>query len=171
MAERMMRAALRARHGDAAAGLRVVSAGVNAWDGAPMFPEALDELRRRGIDADDFRSTVIDADMIDEAYLVLVATPWHRDMVLTVAPGAEASVFTWRELAWLLADVTREDVAGRTPHARVAAVAALAAERRAKLGPAPDPVHVADPIGGPVEGYRRAADEIEAALAPLLVLL
>ncbi|GAA1760178.1 low molecular weight phosphatase family protein [Luedemannella helvata] len=171
MAERLMRAALLARHGTGAADLIVASAGVQAWNGAPMFPEALDELRRRGIDAADFRSTVIDPEVVGGARLVLVATRWHRDMVLAVAPGAAEYVFTWQEAAWLLADADRADIVGDTLPERVAGLAALAARRRATLGPAPDAVDVVDPIGGPVEGYRRAADEIDAALGPVVALL
>ena len=172
MAERMMRAALLARHGAAADDLIVTSAGVQAWPGVPMFPEALAELRRRGIDAADFRSTVIDPDLVDGARLVLVATRWHRDMVLAVAPNAAAYVFTWRELARLLADADRADVTGDTLPERAAGLALLAARRRrVTRRPAADEVDVADPIGGPVEGYRRAADEIDAALATIVALL
>jgi protein-tyrosine phosphatase len=167
MAERMMREALRGRAGS----LVIGSAGVQAHPGIRMFPEALDEMASRGIDASDFRSTVIDPDAVAGASLVLAATRWHQDMILAMVPSARAHTFTWRELAWLLQDVRPEDVPGDTLTERVAGLAALAHERREKHLAPPASFDVEDPVGGPRDGYRRAADEIDAALGTLLALL
>jgi protein-tyrosine-phosphatase len=105
MAELMMVDGLRRRFGDAAESVLVMSAGIRAMAGQPMQPRAIDELTRRGISSDAFRSTPLDLGVVGHAHLVLTATRSQRDELVASVPGALNKTFTWRELAWLLRDV------------------------------------------------------------------
>jgi protein-tyrosine-phosphatase len=84
----------------------VMSAGIRATAGEPMQPRAIDELTRRGISSDGFRSTPLDLGVVGHAHLVLTATRSQRDQLVASVPGALKKTFTWRELAWLLSDST-----------------------------------------------------------------
>jgi protein-tyrosine phosphatase len=172
MAERMMVDGLRRQFGDVAESVLVMSAGIRATAGEPMQPRAIDELTRRGIASDGFRSTPLDLGVVGHAHLVLTATRSQRDQLLASVPGALNKTFTWRELAWLLRDVRPGGAPGTYLIHRVVNLAEMAIRRRGYSHvPPPDRFDVADPMGGPKQSYRRAADEIETAIATILSTL
>lgn len=66
----------------------VSSAGAFAFDGAPASGGALEELRRRGIGADQHRSRRLTVEIVQAAESVYVMSHEHYQAVLDLAPGA-----------------------------------------------------------------------------------
>lgn len=150
----------------------VTSAGTRARSGEPVWPEAGEELERRGVSSLGFSSHPVGAALVLGADLVLTATRAHRDEVVSAHPAVLRRAFTWRELAWLVEGLSARDLPGRTACERLAALAAAASGRRGFLPPPPPQLlDIADPVGGPEGAVAVAADEIERALAPVVSLL
>ncbi|HEY6797824.1 MAG TPA: hypothetical protein VI248_24375 [Kineosporiaceae bacterium] len=165
MAERMLRAAL---PGDMA----VTSAGTRARRGEEIWPEAADQLARRGISPLGFDSHPLTPALLAGADLVLTATRAHRDEVVSGFPAALRRTFTWRELAWLIGGLRRVDLPGGTAAERLAGLAAVATRRRGSLTPPPPHLlDILDPVGGPPGAVEVSAREIEVALWPLVEVL
>lgn len=82
---------------DKGAGVRVLSAGTAAWDGAPPSPQALAVLAEQGIEASVHQSTCLTPELIREADLILAMTGGHRDSVLRLEPQAVGKVFLLKE--------------------------------------------------------------------------
>jgi protein-tyrosine phosphatase len=165
LAERLMRDALPGE-------LPVTSAGTRARRGEPIWPAAAVELDRRGVSSYGFASHPLEAALVRGADLVLTATRAHRDEVIAAHPAALRRTFTWRELAWLVSELRREDLPGRTPLERLAGLAPVAGARRGRLQPpAPHLLDVADPVDGPDGAVAAAAAEIEQALLPVIALI
>jgi protein-tyrosine phosphatase len=165
MAERMLRAALPGH-------VAVTSAGTRARGGEEIWPEAAGELRRRGISPLGFDSHPLTSALVIGADLVLTATRAHRDEVVSAHPAALRRAFTWRELAWLIGGLRREDLPGPSTAGRLAGLAGVASRRRGSLPPPPGHLlDVVDPVGGPPGAVAASAREIEAALWPLIDLL
>jgi protein-tyrosine phosphatase len=165
IAERMLRAAL---PGD----VPVTSAGTRARRGEEIWPEAAEELQRRGISPLGFDSHPLTRALVGGADLVLTATRAHRDEVVSGHPAVLRRSFTWREVAWLAGGLTRGEVPGGTASERLAGLAAVLGGRRGSLAtPAPHLLDIADPVGGPPGAVEATAHEIEEALRPLVALL
>ncbi|MDQ1289146.1 MAG: low molecular weight protein-tyrosine phosphatase [Actinomycetota bacterium] len=153
-------------------GIPVTSAGTRARRGEPIWPEAGEELERRGVCSLGFSSYPIDSPLVHGADLVLAATRAHRDEIVAAFPGARGHVFTWRELAWLTGGILSADIPGASPGERLTALAPLVSGRRGRLRPPPPEMFdVADPVDGPRGAVTAAADEIERALGPVVALL
>ncbi|MBO4209094.1 low molecular weight phosphatase family protein [Micromonospora echinofusca] len=191
MAEYLARLTL-ARHG-----LVVGSAGTHAVPGRSMHPYAAGVLDGRGLDPHGFRSRAVTRDLLAGAGLVLTATRRERAYCASTAPGAIGRTFTLRQFARLAtaADPTPPDVpgsagvvgvpptAGRvgvlpgtdlptTGVGRLAAAVAAAVRTRSRLQPAgPEAEDLTDPIGGRPADFRRCAEEIEAAVLPIVALI
>lgn len=165
IAERLMRAAL---PGD----VPVTSAGTRARAGEPVWPEAADELERRGVSALGFTSHPLASALVLGADLVLTATRAHRDEIVAAHPAVRRRVFTWCELAWLVEGLTVQEVPGGTASERLAALAPVVSGRRGLLPPPlPQLLDIADPVAEPEGAVAIAADRIERALAPVVALL
>lgn len=150
----------------------VTSAGTRARLGESIWPAAAVELDRRGVSSYGFSSYPLQPALILGADLVLTATRADRDEIVAVRPAASGRTFTWRELAWLVTGLSRADLPGRMPRARLAALAPMASGRRGLLSPPPRHLFdVADPVDGPDGAVAAAAAEIEQALAPMIALL
>ena len=172
MAACMMQARLAHRYGRRADSVLIASAGIEARPSAPILPQALAELERRGVKADGFTATPLNPAAVAGAHLVLTATRRQRDLVVAMVPDALHRTFTWRELAWLLKGLRPGDVPGAYLVHRMANVASVAVARRGyRRPPAPESFDVEDPVGGPNSGYRRAAAEIDAAIATIVEVL
>ncbi len=74
-------------------GLRFFSAGMGAAAGAPMTIEAIEALRRLGVQAPAHRSIGVTAEMVTGADFVFVMTRGHLARLLEMAPGAKGKVF------------------------------------------------------------------------------
>jgi protein-tyrosine phosphatase len=75
-----------------AAGVRVLSAGTSAMEGAPATPEAVETMRRRGLDLSGHRSTPLTPAMLHEADAVFCMTASHRSAVIAMAPNVAGRV-------------------------------------------------------------------------------
>ncbi len=75
-----------------AAGFEVSSAGVFASSGAPASPEAVDAVKRLGLDLSGHRSTPLSRSLAAEADLILCMSASHVRSVLELAPDAAGRV-------------------------------------------------------------------------------
>lgn len=95
-----------------AAAVTVGSAGTEAVAGEPVWPPAMLVARGAGLDPSAHRSRPLTAELVSSSALVLTATRAQRDAVrarfapLPGVAGPASRVLTWRELAWVLAQVT-----------------------------------------------------------------
>jgi protein-tyrosine phosphatase len=71
-------------------GIRVDSAGTFAGSGGQASAEAVQVMKRRGIDLSDHRSQPLTAELIEQADLIYTMTESHRRAVLERVPSAEA---------------------------------------------------------------------------------
>ncbi len=150
MAERLARKAL----GPA---VEVSSAGTHAWDGAEMHPYTAQVLAERGADSAGFASRPLTARLVADADLVLTASRAQRAACATLLPAAARRTFTLRQFGRLAASL---DPAPGDMAKLVERVRAVIAQ---PVGPDED--DLADPVAGPVEGFRVCADEIQQVLA------
>ncbi|MBM7866553.1 low molecular weight protein arginine phosphatase [Heliobacterium gestii] len=79
--------------------IRVASAGVSAWPGAPASTQARNVMAGRGLDLETHGATPLNERLIGEADMVLTMTGSHRDRVVQMAPEAAAKVFTLKGYA------------------------------------------------------------------------
>lgn len=76
-----------------------ISAGVAVWDEMSASGQAIEVMRRKGIDLSAHRSRTLTPELVRAADLILTMTQSHRRAVLAMVPEAEGKVFTLRELA------------------------------------------------------------------------
>jgi protein-tyrosine phosphatase len=183
MAELLGRDLLARGLGVAREWIPVSSAGTDAVAGYQMHPHAATVTAERGADPGAFRSTKLTAGAVAGAGLVLAASRRERAVCVSLAPGAMRRVFTLRQFSRLAAAAAGgyapaatggSDPAGPLADLadRLAAAVAAAAAARGQLQPVePADDDLADPIGQPLEAFRRCADEIEVALAPVVKLI
>lgn len=135
--------------------------------GSPAPEEVVEVLAELGEDITAHRSRRLSPQVLEEADLVLTMTREHvREAVMTL-PEAFPRVFTLKEL------VRRgEETGGRGGRPLGQWLAEVAEGRRTSdlLGASADD-DVADPIGGPLGGYRQTASEISGLCRRLAVLL
>jgi protein-tyrosine phosphatase len=131
----------------------VASAGVQGWREAPMDSMVVLELERLGARADGFASRALQAQMVDDADLVLTATREHRSEVLSRHPNALRRTFTLREFAELV-----EDMIGVSSPAEMVVTAY---RRRSE---ASDDLDLSDPFRRPPDVHRAVADQIAGAV-------
>lgn len=161
----------------------VSSAGVRAWAGEPMDPNAAIVLAERGVDSTGFHSRPLTSVMVERADLVLCATRAHRAEVVTLMPRAVRRAFTLREFACLtatvdparigatVAELAAGDQCGRLRAAGRALVVAGAAARGVAPPATTNDDDLVDPLGCGLDAFRLCADAIEAALEPPTRLL
>jgi L-threonylcarbamoyladenylate synthase len=82
---------------------RVRSAGVAAASGSPMSPEAVEALRRLGVEPGEHRSSTLTRQMIADAEEIFAMTRSHHRAILSIDPSASGKVH--------LLDPSGEDVA------------------------------------------------------------
>jgi protein-tyrosine phosphatase len=162
MAEFMLAAAFGADPRFEGVDWRVSSAGVAARTGVPVHPGAARVLDEREIPHDDFASRQLAVDLVETADLILTAERAHRSAVLRVGPGAIHRTFTMRQFARLTATVGAE-MSGPLDGPQLVGAALTARGDQQPVDPAQD--DIADPVGGPIRGFRRCADEIAGTLA------
>ncbi|MDP3044033.1 MAG: low molecular weight protein arginine phosphatase [Eubacteriales bacterium] len=85
--------------------VQVLSAGVWALPGAKATEEAVEALAEQGIDISEHRSTMLTADLIEQADVVLTMTATHKQNVLQAGGQAEHKVFTIGEYARMGGDL------------------------------------------------------------------
>ncbi len=81
-------------------GFTFASAGMAAFPGLPLAPEAARALRNLGLEpGGPHASRPLSKGLAEEAALIVTFTALHRDMILKKMPGLAGRVFTLRELA------------------------------------------------------------------------
>jgi len=95
MAEAICRKILESRRkkGD----IKVTSAGTAAFQGAPAAPEAVEVMKKKGINLRQHRARQVTPEMIQEADLILTMTEGQKRQVLNMVPSAYGRVFTLKE--------------------------------------------------------------------------
>lgn len=170
MAEAMLKD-LAARSGKA---LEIRSAGVATVDGLPISPHAAATLRKRNLTLPG-SSTMLSAEEVLWANLILTMTAGHKRAILERFPEALSKTYTLKEYA-LRGDPVMDDVAEAERlysewQVRQALGQNLTSEERARLFELqrniPD-FDIADPFGGPLSLYERCADEMEDILMTLV---
>lgn len=134
-------------------GLRFASAGTHALVGHPMDPPMAAELQRRGIDPDGHAAQQLTAALVDDADLVVVMSPRHRDYVLEEWPSAVRKTF-------LIGHVAREIAASSNSGELLDR---LWATRPGKASDA-----VPDPFSRGVEAARACASQLDEAVGAIL---
>jgi protein-tyrosine phosphatase len=162
MAAAYLRRALEARDVDA----HVQSAGTLSW-GGPASDYVRTVLAEGGIDVSAHRSQPLSYDLVHAADLVLGMTRAHRGGALAYDADAADRSFVLGELVRLA-----EQVGGRRGNQSVREWLAMVASLR-PVGepPARASDEVDDPVGEPIEVYRRVAtrlDDLTSTLAKLL---
>ncbi|MDI2125930.1 low molecular weight phosphatase family protein [Yinghuangia seranimata] len=159
------------RHRLTAAGLTgdawaVSSAGTLGWGDAPMTDESAAVLREHGVVPHAHTSRRLSADMLDASDVVLGMTREHIWGVTARSAAAEPRAFVLGELARLGAKAgpRRPDEPLRDWVARVDAL--RDARRMARSDD-----ELADPLGEPIETYRKLADRAEDQVTRLVALL
>lgn len=98
-----------ARHLLAEYGVEPRSRGIFAWEGIPASPEAVEVLRRRGIDLSAHRAARLRPEDVAWADVVLAMTAAHREALLAAFPEAREKIRTFAE--WV-SEVSDRDVGG-----------------------------------------------------------
>ena len=78
--------------------VKVISAGVSAWDGEPASPNSVKELQKVGINLVMHRSQELTRDLMNKATLVLAMTNSHLHMINQFFPESKAQVMLIRDL-------------------------------------------------------------------------
>ena len=146
-------------------GVEVTSAG-SMEPGHPASGGSLRAMATRGLDLSGHVSRQLAAPMIESADLVVCMARRHLREVAVTAPDAFSRTFTLREL------VRRGEAVGPAT-TTVAAWLARVGEGRRTADLLGDDARddVADPIGGPEEGYVRTAAQLEELVERLGKLL
>ena len=126
------------RRGEAGA-YRVGSAGIAAVTGDPAAPDAVRVMTEHNLDLGLHRARQVTPDLLAEARLVLTMTDDYRKILLGLAPGGAARIFTLKGYAGLAPS-------GSSPDASVG------------------PEDISDPYPWGLEAYREAAAEIGRAV-------
>ncbi|MCU0311514.1 MAG: hypothetical protein MUE36_11300 [Acidimicrobiales bacterium] len=152
--------------GAAGVSARVHSAGTLGW-GGPATANSVAVMAERGLDLSGHESRRLDAGLVVGADLVLGMTRDHVSGVLIHDPTAVDRTFVIGEVVRLGRSVGPARP-GRPLRAWTDAVAAARPSGRA-VGRYAD--EVADPVGEPLDVYRRTADQLDAVTAGLAELL
>ncbi len=156
MAEALLRDRL-ARQG--CTGVEVASVGTWAFYGREATTEAIETLRKKGIDLTPHRSRAVALDELRAADVIVAMTSVHVREITSLAPDLADRVVLIKELAEIepAAIAANADASAR--------LGALLTGRR----PAPRrALDVDDPMGLPLGAYERAFGEIEMGVEVLV---
>jgi protein-tyrosine phosphatase len=146
--------------------IMVESAGTLGWNGRPATEHTVEVLTEMGVDLSDHVSRRIDPEMLAASDLVLAMTRNHSWAVAAHDASAIHRTFMLGEIVRLgELEGARHDESLRDWVARVDA-------RRTdhkRIGRADD--EIADPLGEPVDTYRRTAERVQRSVDRLVALL
>ncbi|WZL73596.1 hypothetical protein QBE52_02360 [Clostridiaceae bacterium 35-E11] len=103
MAEGMLRKMLE-EAGEKTKNVEVISAGTAAVEGQKVSKNAVQVMREKGINVDDYQATILTPQLIEEADLILTMTRNHKEQVLKMVPTAQEKTHTVKEYATRLGD-------------------------------------------------------------------
>ena len=75
----------------------ISSAGVAAVDGMSPTDETIKVMKEDGVDASDYKTKNVTADMIKKADLILTMESVHKDKILRISPEAKNKTFLLKE--------------------------------------------------------------------------
>lgn len=148
----------------------VRSAGVRALEGHPAAEGSRRQAAARGLDLEAHRSSLLTRDDVAEADLVLTMSERQRAHAVRLHPPAVHRTFPLPEFARHCRRIAAvdEELPARD---RVHAVVGRAGQSRPVAG-SPDRVDdVADPFGGPEQGYAEMAERLEHLVADVAQVL
>lgn len=94
-------------------GFSVSSAGIYAYEGDPANTMAVDVLKNEfGINLSSHRSRILDIDDVRQAWLILVMTEHHKNMILNVYPESADKIYTLKDYAQMEGDPDISDPYG-----------------------------------------------------------
>lgn len=128
-------------------GIKIISAGIHAWEGDRASYGAKEVLKERGIDVTEHSSRLLTPELIEGADLVLTMTSNHKRIVLHMCPGAREKVYTLKE--YVLGYNNKELYIPGTAFEEINH-------------------DIKDPYGQSVDTYRESAKEIEKYLQMLI---
>jgi len=170
LAEGLMRKLAR----EAGLDVEVRSAGVHAMDGSAISQHSATILRERGAEG-THASSALKNEHIGWADLILTMTSGHKSSVLQRFPQAVEKTYALKEFAGGTADVLNAIEERETFVAELQLKKALSQEitredfaKLERLDRKVPDFDIADPFGGSLEAYRRAAAEIEAGLRAVI---
>ena len=79
--------------------ISVSSAGISVFRAPSASPEAVEVMRRAGIDISSHRPRQVTAEMLLEADLVITMTESHRSRILDMYPEIKGKVYTIKKFA------------------------------------------------------------------------
>ena len=145
----------------------VSSTGIS-FTGRPASTNAVEVLRRRGIDIAPHRSRELVADQLMHADLVICMERSHVREAVVMKPGKFPRIFSLKEIVrrgeQIGPRMVGEDVE------RWLDRAGLGRRPQDHLGSSPDD-DVADPIGMPLDAYERTASELADLIDRLVDLM
>ena len=133
----------------------ISSAGTHAVVGAPAEPEVQEFLRRELNLESDHVARQLTREQAESADLIITMTSEHRSWVARSAPRAVRRTFTLKELSLLLDALPSE-----TQFSSLEGVALAASRLRPRLAGELVDLDIADPYGGPPEGYESSFSEV-----------
>lgn len=80
--------------------VNVKSAGVFAMEGNSASREAIEILKKEGIDISNHRSKMIDRKLLEESDLILTMTSGHKNILLRTYPLEKEKIYTLKEYAF-----------------------------------------------------------------------
>lgn len=90
-----------------------ISAGLTVWGDAPASKQAIEVMRKQGIDLSAHRSRALTPELVRAADLVLTMTKGHKQAVLVMVPKAREKVFTISEFTGVECDDIADPYGGR----------------------------------------------------------
>ena len=163
MAEGLLRTRL-AQRGVAA---NVSSAGLS-FDDQPATAESVVAVGRRGVDIESHRSRILDAQLVEDADLIIALERFHAREVMVLDPDAVHRTFTLKELVRRAIDVGPRD-AGEPLHSWLERAAG--GRRTADLLGQSQDDDVADPYRRSDAVYESCAAEIDQLVTTLARLV
>lgn len=160
MAEGFLRSAFERRLGGEAP--LVASAGLIAHDGGAATPEAVRAAAELGADIADHTACRLLVHNARAAEVVVGMAAEHRDEIVLKVPEAAPKTFSLKELVRLLEVAPEPATRGAPAEALAARIAEADRLRRDGFRGNPRDEDVADPLGMPLDGYRRIALELDA---------
>lgn len=82
----------------------VSSAGIFALEGDMVSAEALEVLKREGIDLSSHKARQVSKDILMKSDLILTMTKNHKEMLLNYFPDSKEKIYTLKEYAYGVED-------------------------------------------------------------------
>ncbi|HZK57033.1 MAG TPA: low molecular weight protein arginine phosphatase [Clostridia bacterium] len=127
--------------------IKVISAGIYAWEGDGASLGAVEVLKEKGIDVMEHSSRLLTPELVEKADLILTMTSNHKRAILEICPEAGEKTYTLKEYV-----LNHDD---KSPYISDSNLEEINHD-------------IKDPYGRSVDVYRESAEEIEKYLHMLI---